>query len=222
MVALAALIAAAGCSAGTSPDAGDGSPASPTVTSTPTPEPISYPEGFNESGYANQTAAIYGHVDALEETSFVSTTTYHFANGEVATITIRADRDADRVRMVLRENGSVEGGAYYADGVRYTYWWDTVQDEGETPYRRAIVFDGQFDQIIHAELADGSVDRTADPALITYEVTGEDDGSITVTEEGLIREYTLFPADDQVDRIEYEVETGGNVTVEEPDWVEDT
>lgn len=220
---VAALVASAGCSM--VPVSLDSTPTpastpTPTAASTPTPTPteastptaISYPPGMSEGGYKDRDTVIDGHVARLASTSFTSTTRYEFTNGTVV-IRVRGDPDRGHVTKVRSEGGRATGKFYYADG--------TTQvargfDGGSMSYEQALTFGGQFDTLYWVTLSDPEREVGEDHTTFTYDITGENSGSMTITGDGLILSYTLEQSDGPT--IHYEVSGLGTTTVEEPRW----
>lgn len=186
--------------------------ATSTPTATPTPTPISYPAGLSESGYKDRDDVIDGHVNRLTGISFTSVTRLEFADS-TTTITIKGDPDRGHVTKVRSEGGKATGKFYYADGTA-----DTARgfEGGAMSYREALTFDGQFENLYWATLTDPDREVGEERTVFVYDITGEENGSVRITGDGLILSYTLEQPDGP--DIHYEVSGIGITTVEEPRW----
>jgi len=199
----------------------------PTVTPTlpPTTEPVTYPAGFDESGYTDPKRALERHLQVLRTRSFTGTTLFESDTEGTTELVVRADPETRRVYKVARRDGSVEAELFFDSGTVDTR---TPGDQGfnsdVTSYDWAVVFDGQYEDIVSATLRDPEVTRERGRTLITYDATGKNiEGTLTITETGLYLRYSLRVESDQgAYSIRYRVTDLGETTVEEPKWVKDS
>jgi hypothetical protein len=126
------------------------------------------------------------------------------------------DRDRNRVTRTALVNGTFASQVYYANETAIQNG-SRFYAAGES-YRRAIVFDGQFEGIAGVELGEPTVEHSGDRTVLNYTITGERNGYLAVTEGGLIVAYRIEQADGGV--ITYRVRNVNNTTVQEPDWVD--
>lgn len=233
-LAIAMLVITTGCLGGSSP-------ATPTTRASANPTPttgtqttstselqVSYPDGFNSSGYTDPTVAIKSHLQRLRSNSFTSETTMRGPDTS-RTITIKASPEQKRASMVIKRNGNVQTEYFFVDGVRYERsHGNTVSYSRESmKYRVAIAYDGQFEGILGSSLSNASVTTDDGKTVITYPIADsqpDDDwrvrGNLTVTGTGLFKKYVIRKSGGgKTGVISYRLTQVGETTVEKPDWL---
>lgn len=241
LLGVGGLAALAGCSDQSADDEENGEPAD----SDPSDEEIdpTYPVGFDENGVTDADEALSGHAAAIADRSVEGRTTI-----ELTIPTEDGDDRIQRLSLTTRADGS---GAEYSrieltestaetyrsgDGLVYTRIDDgeNVQyaaDEIETP--EAVSLDTFGPALAAADLALDGVSED-DPRRLTYSGTGvldeettfgdvEDvEVEIVVDEEGAIHSFSVSYTVPNGADVEASFEfTYDDVTVEEPDWLDE-
>lgn len=234
VIVTAALLVLAGCTGTLAGDAGLEAGASL--------DQMEYPDGYEESGINNTTAAITTHQDELAADGGIVTITRNGSEREYER-TVRIDADAERIHSVSAEDGESREEMYYENGTRYNF-----DADNEDVYDHEMTYDSQVGvsgryvlttadtfnwTAVNATVIDGT-------AVIRYEITGVDhsevsispeqiewvNGTVLVDQSGRIHRFSYdisLTRDGEQRRyvLTYEVDSYGDVTVDRPDWVEE-
>lgn len=192
-------------------------------------EGLSYPTGFSGEGYQNSTLAIQQHTQVLSTLSFTSATVYD-TPALNSTIILAANSTNERVYMEVIRDGSVVQQYYFANGSRHS----RQRADGSLEYSnqsmtfaRALVFDGQYENIAGATLSSPNLTETNQSTLYRFPVVdqegvdqNETSGNLTILSGGLIPEYEIVSSDTANESVvKYQLTKIGSTTVAKPDWV---
>jgi hypothetical protein len=197
-----------------------------TTAPTPTLESVTYPRGFDESGFTDSESALSGHLRVLKRESFAATYTSR-GDGAAFDVDIEADPETRRVHKVWRKNGSVESELYYESGsVEVRTPGDQGFDSDVPSYVAAAYLEGQLDWFGYSNLSDPQVHRHQGRTAVSYFVTStredrDHEGELTILENGLVVQYNLrIETDGRESFVQFRLTDLGETTVEEPDWVD--
>ncbi len=238
VVALVALVLAAGCVGGPS-DETTTQTTQTTVTTTETPE---YPTGFGADGVTNASAAAAAHADALLASdgftfAFNATQT---DDGERRGVYLSRVDLVDRQVWTYVENPNMRYVQFYADGVIY----ENITRRGETNYRSqnaSIPINGttgrsSVEQLLggveygSAERVDGGFRYESERLVDAQNVVGIDranvssfSATVVVGDDGVVRSITYestYTRQGQQLTVRGELTTSkvGETDVERPDW----
>lgn len=215
-------------------DGGDSTNGPPTPTSTPatgtlTPTPslasFSFPEGFDESGFTDSDRAVDGHLRAVSLQSFQATLVFR-RDGSTLTFDISADPETRRVHKIWRENGSIQSELYYDSGTVQTRTPGSrgFDREDAVSFAAVTLVEGQFDRFFYSKLSDPEVIRTQNRVAVSYVVTSErndHEGDLTIAENGLFIDYNLrIEGENGEIFMQYHITNLGDTTVETPNWAD--
>ncbi|WP_135533863.1 DUF7537 family lipoprotein [Halostella pelagica] len=234
-LAVAVLLLFAGCN-GALLDGGDGFDAE-----TPSLSEFDYPDGYDEDGVPNGTVAAETHWDRLAATGGVVNATQTFDGGGTARTVIRIDAERERIYSRQHRGGDTSQETFYWGGTLYRHFDGTVHTDAIT-YEEAN-YRAQAGLLRTVGILNFSAARTVvvdgTPA-VRYEVTEVDrrigdiadnvesvSGELVVDEEGTIHQFEYRISIDEGGESRtvagtYEVESYGETTVENPDWMADS
>lgn len=248
-IALAAMIALAGCSG----ILGDGNQTTtPEETTTEAPETVNYPDGFNETGVTNTTEATKNHLNGFEDAgswhvvydaefnqegqdavTVRETRTVEVTENETQELTTVDAPNAQQemfanathtYRMMTQENQSFY--SFQKQGMntaRSTYSDMFVSFLGSIDYEQQSTSEQDGQTFITYE----GVELTEDNQLEQGNQTVENlQSTLVVDEEGLIHEFTFegdVVQDDGTNQVSFSVTFSdvGSATVDEPAWLDE-
>ncbi|NHN48223.1 hypothetical protein G9464_11500 [Halostella sp. JP-L12] len=234
VLATALLLLIAGCS-GAPLDGGEGLNAG-----APSLAEFEYPDGYQEEGIPNATAALETHRERLAATGGVVNATRSFGEDGGTASTLRIDAERERIYSRQHRDDEIQREAFYRDGTLYRHYDDHVRTSDvtyeEANDRAQVGPLRTVDALNFSAAGTTVVDGT--PA-VRYEVTEVDrrvvdvaddvesvSGELVVDEAGAVHrfEYRITIDEDGESRTyagTYEVESYGETTVEAPDWMEE-
>lgn len=235
VLATALLFLIAGCS-GAPLDGGEGLNAG-----APSLAEFEYPDGYDEDGVSNATLALETHYERLAATGGVVNATRTYDGGEAERTLVRVDADDERVYSTRKRNGETVRESFYRDGTTYHRSDDDYDDvfTRATTYRDAVRDAGPLRSVEALNFSAVGTTVVDGTAAVRYEATGIDrrtvdiaddveslSGELVVDEDGRVHrfEYRIVIDDGNGPEMftgTYEVESYGETTVDEPDWVAD-